>query len=174
MICVIVSICAIVSIVHSYRWCIIPGMQISWHRAHCAAPWPAACTNACAVCASPAWSSFSATMAVPPAERLREKNLLPLRDWKSEVWGYFGFLQHKGNQITDLSKVGIADSEDPLPIQDGDSHHENHSPIVWWKENSSRFKTLAKLARKYLCIPRPIRKTIQHSRLCCYCQTCLP
>ena len=92
-------------------------------------------------------------MAVPPAERLREKNLLPLRDWKSEVWGYFGFLQHKGNQITDLSKVGIADSEDPLPIQDGDSHHENHSPIVWWKENSSRFKTLAKLARKYLCIP---------------------
>ena len=43
--------------------------------------------------------------------------------------------------------------EDPLPIQDSDSHHENHNPIVWWKESSSRFKTLAKLAHKYLCIP---------------------
>ena len=31
-------------------------MQISRHHAHCAAPWPAACANACAVCASPAWS----------------------------------------------------------------------------------------------------------------------
>ena len=89
-------------------------MQISWHRAltaprrgrlgHCA------CANACAVCARPTWSFFSATMAVPPAECLREKNLLPLRDGKSEAWGYFGFLQHKDNQITDLSKVGIAET----------------------------------------------------------------
>ena len=38
---------------------------------------------------------------VLPVECLREKNLLPLRVGKSEVWGYFGFLQHKDNQITD-------------------------------------------------------------------------
>jgi len=46
--------------------------------------------------------------------------------------------------------------EDPLPIQDTDdsgSHQKNHNPIVWWKENGGRFATLAKLARKYLCIP---------------------
>ena len=53
---------------------------------------------------------FSATMAVPSAERLREKNLLPLCDGKSEVWGYFRFLQHKDNQTTDLSKVVIVET----------------------------------------------------------------
>ena len=45
--------------------------------------------------------SVQQCMAVPPAEGLREKNLLPLRDGKSEVWGYFRFLQHKDNHVTD-------------------------------------------------------------------------
>jgi len=42
---------------------------------------------------------------VKMSERLRERNLLPLRDGKSEVWGYFGFSQHSDGRITDLSKV---------------------------------------------------------------------
>jgi len=42
---------------------------------------------------------------VKMSEHLRERNLLPLRDGKSEVWGYFGFSQHSDGWITDLSKV---------------------------------------------------------------------
>ena len=89
-----------------------PGYANMYHGIVLTAPHRSqpACANGCTVCASPTWSFFSATMAVPSAERLREKNLLPLCDGKSEVWGYFGFLQHKDNQTTDLSKVVIVET----------------------------------------------------------------
>ena len=50
-------------------------------------------------------------MAVLLVERLREKNLLPLRDGKSEVWGYFVFFfATQGQTNHRLSKVGIAEA----------------------------------------------------------------
>jgi len=31
--------------------------------------------------------------------------------------------------------------------------NKNACPLAWWKENSSRYPNISKLAKKYLCIP---------------------